>query len=115
MALNPNQVKSKPCGTYAGGGGLYLVVRNSGERVWAFRFTALDGKRARMEFAAVGARAEGGKLTLSGAREAARDYKMALKREGTDPRVKKQLATKGGVTFKEYAEQKYPGWCVGYN
>jgi integrase len=113
MPINPNQVKSLPCGTYADGGGLYLVVRDSGERVWAFRFTALDGKRAQMEFARVGDRDDGDKMTLSKARETARDYKVALKREGADPRVKKQLATKGGITFKEYAEQKYPGWCVG--
>src|SRR5260370_1170446 len=37
-------------------GGLYLVVRESGDRVWAFRFTDLDGKRAQMEFARIGDR-----------------------------------------------------------
>lgn len=31
--------------------GLYLVVRESGDRVWAFRFTDLESKRAQMEFA----------------------------------------------------------------
>jgi len=36
MPLNPTQVKSKQPGAYADGGGLYLVVRESGERAWAF-------------------------------------------------------------------------------
>jgi hypothetical protein len=54
--LNSNQVKSLQAGVRADGGGLYLVARESGERVWAFRFTGLDGKRAQMEFAKVGDR-----------------------------------------------------------
>lgn len=115
MKLNANQVKSKPCGVHADGGGLYLVVRESGERAWAFRFTGLDGRRAQMEFAVVGDRDQGNKLTLSGARDKAREYKVALKREGTDPRIKKQLATKGGKSFKDYADEKIPGWCSGYS
>jgi integrase len=113
MPLNSNQVKSLQPGAYADGGGLYLIVRDSGERVWAYRFTAPDGKRAQMEFAKVGDRDDGDKLTLSKAREMARDYKVALKRDGTDPRIKRQLVTKGGMTFLAYAEQTYPGWCVG--
>jgi hypothetical protein len=32
------------------------VVRESGDRVWAFRFTDLEGKRAQMEFARAGDR-----------------------------------------------------------
>jgi integrase len=115
MPINANQVKSLPCGDHADGGGLYLVVRDSGERVWAFRFTGLDGRRGKVEFAKLGDRDGGDRLTLSGAREKAREYKIALKRDGTDPRIKKQLATKGGKTFKEYADEKIPGWCVGYN
>jgi integrase len=115
MPLNSNQVKSLQPGAHADGGGLYLIVRDSGERVWAYRFTALDGKRAAMEFAKVGDRDDGDKMTLSTARATARDYRVALKRHGTDPRVKRKLETKGGTTFKEYAEQTYPGWCVGKN
>ncbi|WP_029582119.1 site-specific integrase [Bradyrhizobium sp. URHD0069] len=113
MPLNSNQVKSLSPGSHADGGGLYLIVRDSGERIWQFRFTGLGGKRAAMEFAKVGDRDEGDRMTLSKARETARDYKVALKRHGIDPRVKKKLETKGGTTFKEYAEQTYPGWCVG--
>lgn len=73
MPLNSNQVKSLPSGAHADGDGLYLVVRESGERLWAFRFTAPDGKRAQMEFAKLGDRDEGSRMTLRTARETARD------------------------------------------
>ena len=82
MPINPNQVKSRKVGDHADGGGLNLVVRKTGERVWAFRFTDLDGKRGKVEFAKVGDCDEGDKMTSSKARETARDYKVALKREG---------------------------------
>jgi len=115
VALNSNQVKSLQAGVHADGGGLYLVVRESGDRVWAFRFTDLEGKRAQMEFAKAGDRdsASGDVLTLSSAREKARDYKVALKREGIDPRVKKRATAQGSKTFKEFAEEQYPVWCQG--
>ena len=92
MALNSNQVKSLQAGVHADTGGLYLVVRGSGDRVWAFRFTDSEGRRAQMEFAKAGDRdsAGGDVLTLSSARDRARDYKVTLKREGVDPRVKKR-------------------------
>lgn len=115
MALNSNQVKSLQAGVHADTGGLYLVVRESGDRVWAFRFTDPEGKRAQMEFARVGDRdsAGGDVLTLSSAREKAREYKVALKREGIDPRVKKRANAQNSKTFKEFAEEQYPGWCRG--
>ena len=115
VALNSNQVKSLQAGVHADGGGLYLVVRESGDRVWAFRFTGLDGKRAQMEFARAGDRdsASNDVPTLSSAREKARDYKVALKREGIDPRVKRRATAQGSKTFKEFAEEQYPDWCQG--
>jgi integrase len=115
MALNSNQVKSKQPGVHADTGGLYLVVRESGERAWAFRFTGLDGKRAQMEFARVGDRdsPSGDELTLSSARDKAREYKVALRRDGIDPRVKKRVAAAIGKTFKEFAEEQHPIWCKG--
>jgi hypothetical protein len=36
-----------------------------------------------------------------------------LKRDGLDPRVKKRASTQLGKTFKEFAEEQYPGWCKG--
>jgi integrase len=115
VALNSNQVKSLQAGVHADSGGLYLVVRESGDRVWAFRFTDLEGKRAQMEFARAGDRdsASGDVLTLRGAREQASDYKVALKRRGIDPRLKKRATAQGSKTFKEFAEEQYPGWCQG--
>jgi integrase len=107
MPLNPNQVKSLTVGEYADGGGLFLVIRSATAKVWAFRFTGTDGKRASMDFA----RLED--LSLTKARDQAREYKLALKKDGVDPRHKKQAAAKGSTTFKEYAESKYPGWSVG--
>jgi Arm DNA-binding domain len=70
MPLNSNQIKSQQPGTYADGGGLYLVVRDSGERLWAFRFTDLDGERAQMEFAKAVERTTGnpGEKSLAEAR-----------------------------------------------
>jgi hypothetical protein len=104
VALNSNQVKSPQAGVHADGGGLYLVVRESGDRVWAFRFTDLDGKRAQMEFARVGDRdsAAGDVLTLSSARNKAREYKVALKRDGVDPRIKKRATTQRGKTSRNF-------------
>jgi integrase len=115
MPLNSNQVKSLQAGTHADADGLYLIVRETGDRAWAFRFTDPKGKRAQMEFAKVGDRDSPDKLTLtlSTAREIARDFKVALKRHGIDPRFKKQLAAQDTLTFKAYADKTYPGWCVG--
>jgi integrase len=107
MPLNPNQIKSVPVGEYSDGAGLYLVVRTPTTRVWAFRFTDTSGKRASMDFARLD------DLSLTKARDQAREYKLALKKDGIDPRHRKALATKGNTTFKEYAEAKYPGWCAG--
>ncbi|MGW1423844.1 tyrosine-type recombinase/integrase [Bradyrhizobium manausense] len=111
MKLNSNQVKSLKAGSHADGGGLYLIVRETGERAWAFRFTAPDGKRAIMEFARVGDKE--GELTLTEARDQARSYRLSLKKDGIDPRHKKQLALNGDKTFKEFADEQYPTWCEG--
>jgi integrase len=107
VALNPTQVKTKQPGAYADGGGLCLHVRKSGERIWAFRFTAPDGKRAVMEFARVS------DLGLSDARDQAREYRLALKKDGVDPRHKKKIEAAGGKTFKAFADEQYPAWCKG--
>ena len=109
VALNSNQVKSLQAGVHADGGGLYLVVRESGDRVWAFRFTDLDGKRRQMEFARAGDR-EGGRrvLTLSSARKKAREYKVALKRDGVDPRVKKRATTRAARRSRNLPRSNIP-------
>jgi integrase len=117
MALNPNQVKSLQSGIYADGGGLYLVVRDTGDRAWAFRFTALDGKRAQMEFAKAVEKATGkaDEKSLAEARDIARDFHVDLKRNGIDPRVKKRTASDNGISFKQFADSQYPNFCKGKN
>ena len=99
VAFNSNQVKSLQAGVHADGEGLYLVARESGDRVWAFRFTDLEGKRAQMEFARAGDRdsASGDVLTLSSAREKARDYKVALKREDAIQLLEELMRLQKGV------------------
>jgi integrase len=110
VPLNPSQVKSLTAGRHADGGGLYLVVRDTGERFWGFRFIDPRGKRTVMEFApAAGA----GALGLAAARDLAREYRVQLKRHGVDPRVKRRNDRGQTVTFKAYWEEKVPGWCVG--
>ena len=111
MPLNSNQVKSMKPGVYSDGGGLYLVVRESGDRVWSYRFTGTDGKRAAMEFATFGDKP--GEMTLSAARDQAREYRLALKKDGVDPRHRKKITIMGGKTFAEYWKDKVPGWCAG--
>jgi integrase len=114
MKLNPAKLKALSSGVHADGGGLYLVVRETGDRLWAFRFTAPDGKRSQMEFGRLADKNNGDDYTLSGARDKARDYRVDLK-DGIDPRAKKRIEMKGGTTFKEFAESQYPDWCKGCN
>jgi integrase len=64
-----------------------------------------------MEFAKVGDKE--GEMSLTEARDQARLYGLALKKDGVDPRHKKQQEQKGGKTFKEFADEQYPAWCKG--
>lgn len=119
MPFQPAQIKTLSPGAHADKYGLYLDVRGNAakpesiSRVWQFRFTGLDGKRAGMDICKFGDRDVDDKtMTQSTAREECLKYRMALKR-GIDPRVKKQQQAKAGITFKEYADKTYPGWCVG--
>jgi hypothetical protein len=95
--------------------GGYLVVHESGDRLWAFRFTDLHGKRAQMESAKIGDRdsAAADVLTLSSARHEAREYKVALKRGGLDTRAKKWANTQLGKRFKEFAQGAIPRLVQG--
>ncbi|KRR06841.1 hypothetical protein CP49_01675 [Bradyrhizobium valentinum] len=70
-----------------------------------------DGKRALMEFAAVGDKE--GQLSLSEARDQARAYRLALKKDGIDPRHKKRIDDTTGTTFADYWNSKYKAWCAG--
>jgi integrase len=107
VALNASQIKTLQSGAHADAGGLYLIVRDNGVKVWAFRFTATDGKRAMMEFAAVG------DISLSEARDQARAYRLALKKDGIDPRHRKKIENGAAMTFADYWGSKSKTWCVG--
>lgn len=116
--LNPAKLKSLPCGDHSDGHGLFLSVVERGgaiERIWTYRFTDLEGKRQRLEFAKLGDKDSDLKdvLCLSGARDRVREFRVDLKQKGIDPRVKKRLETKAGITFKEFADNQYPDWCKG--
>jgi hypothetical protein len=95
--------------------GGFIWSCESDDRVGAFRFTDLDGKRAQMEFARIGDRdsAAGDVLTLSSARNKAREYKVALKRDGVDPRVKRRAAAQRGKTFRNLPRSNTPAGCKG--
>ena len=109
MPLNASQIKNFSPGAHADAGGLYLIVRDTGAKVWAYRFTDPSGKRAIMEFAEVG------QLSLSEARDQARAYRLALKKDGVDPRHKKRAEENASTTFADYWNSKYEAWCVGKN
>ncbi|WP_082646033.1 tyrosine-type recombinase/integrase [Bradyrhizobium valentinum] len=111
VRLNASQIKILQPGAHADGGGLYVIVRDNGARFWAFRFMGKDGKRALMEFAAVGDKE--GQLSLSEARDQARAYRLALKKDGIDPRHKKRIDDTTGTTFADYWNSKYKAWCAG--
>lgn len=85
---------------------------DSGDRAWAFRFTALDGKRAQMEFAKAVEKATGrlDEKSLAEAREMVRVFRVDLKRNGIDPRVKKRTALDNGISFKGFADSQYPNF-----
>lgn len=111
MALNASQIKTLQSGAHADTGGLYLIVRKNGSRRWAFRFTGTDGKRAQMEFASAG----DGHLSLSDARNQARAYHLALKKDGIDPRHKKKADEGASTTFADFWNAHYETWCKGKN
>lgn len=109
--LTASQIKSLQPGAHADAGGLYLIVRANGIRRWAFRFTGADGKRAQMEFGTAG----DGHLSLSGARDQARAYRLALKKDSIDPRHKKRIDDGASTTFADYWNSKYKHWSAGKN
>ena len=108
-ALTALAVKNAGPGRHADGGGLHLLVKDSGARSWVFRFM-LNGKSRDLGLGAAG---QGG-LTLSQARNRATELRLKVK-AGVDPLAERafaeaeakatvQAAKAAGVTFKEMAE-----------
>lgn len=108
-ALTPLAVKNARPGRHADGGGLHLLVKESGARSWVYRFM-LNGKARDIGLGPAG---KGG-VSLAEARDARDALRLKVK-AGIDPLEERKLreeealaatqATKvAGVTFKAVAE-----------
>lgn len=108
-ALTAKGVQSALPGRHADGGGLYLLVKESGARSWVFRFM-LKGKARDV---GLGPASAGG-ITLADARDLAAALRLKVKagvdpieereREAAEVLAATQAAKVAGVTFKAVAE-----------
>ena len=109
-ALTPLAAKNAKPGRYADGGGLNLLVKDSGARSWVYRFM-LAGKTRDV---GLGAAAGAGAISLASARDLASALRLKVK-AGVDPLAERQqnaaealasaqAAKVAGVTFKAVAE-----------
>lgn len=109
-ALTPLAVKNAKPGRHADGGGLQLLVKESGARSWVFRFM-LKGKS---RYIGLGPAAGAGAIPLAKARDLADALRVKVK-GGIDPLAERerdaaealaaaQAAMVAGVTFKAMAE-----------
>lgn len=108
-ALTPLAVKNAKPGRHADGGGLHLLVKESGARSWVFRFM-LNGKSRDVGLGTAGP----GGTSLAAARDARDALRLKVK-SGIDPLDERQWETAkalaefqaaqiAGVTFKAVAE-----------
>lgn len=91
-ALN---VKRAGAGRHGDGGGLYLVVSDTGSRKWVLRIQA-NGKRHDFGLGSANS------VSLSAAREAAEDMRRAVSK-GEDPKANRRRAKQSMPTFREAA------------
>lgn len=109
-ALTPLAVKNAGPGRHADGGGLNLLVKESGARSWVFRFM-LNGKSRDL---GLGTAAGADKISLAQARDLASALRLTVK-AGVDPLAERQreaaeaasaaqAAQVAGITFKHVAE-----------
>jgi integrase len=108
-ALTPLAVKNAKSGRHADGGGLHLLVKESGARSWVYRFM-LNGKSRDVGLGAAGP--DG--ISLSAARDAASALRLKV-RSGIDPLQERQrkvaealaaaqAAKVAGIAFRAVAE-----------
>ena len=108
-ALTPLAVKNAKPGRHADGGGLHLLVKESGARSWVFRFM-LNGKSRDVGLGTAGP----GGTSLAAARDTRDALRLKVK-SGIDPLDERhweaakalaefQAAQVAGVTFKAVAE-----------
>jgi integrase len=109
-ALTPLTVKNAKTGRHTDGGGLNLLVKDSGARSWVFRFM-LNGKSRDV---GLGAAAGPDAISLSNARDLASALRLNVKagidpleqrqRKAADSIAAAQAANIAGVTFRHVAE-----------
>lgn len=108
-ALTPLTVKNAKPGRHADGGGLHLLVKESGARSWVYRFM-LNGKSRDVGLGTAGT----GGISLAGARDARDALRLKVK-GGIDPLKERQREAAGalaaaqaakaaGITFRAVAE-----------
>ena len=117
--LTPLAVKNAKPGRHADGGGLHLLVKDSGARSWVYRFM-LGGKSRDVGLGAAGP----GGISLAAARDA-RDALRIKVKAGTDPLEERQrraadaiaeaqIAKVAGITFRSvseiYMESNWESW-----
>jgi integrase len=104
--LTALSVKRAKPGRHGDGGGLYLVVSDTGSRKWVLRFQA-RGKRRDIGLGSAKV------VSLADAREATEDMRRAV-RQGKDPVVERNRAKETMPTFKEAAamvhKEHLPSW-----
>lgn len=108
-ALTPLAVKNAKPGRHADGGGLHLLVKESGARSWVYRFM-LNGKSRDI---GLGAAAGPEGLSLAAARDKAAGLRLQVKsgidplaarqREAAEALAAAQAAEIAGITFKAVA------------
>jgi len=109
-ALTPMTVKHAPAGRHADGGGLHLLVKDTGARSWVFRFM-LKGKSRDL---GLGPAAGPDAITLADARLRTSALRLKVK-DGIDPLAERQIkaaeamaaqqaAQIAGKTFKDVAK-----------
>jgi integrase len=99
-------VKRANTGRHGDGGGLYLVVSDTGSRKWVLRIQAAGTRR---DFGLGSASS----VSLSDARDAAEDMRRAV-RKGEDPKANRRRARQSMPTFREAAvmvhKEHSPSW-----
>jgi integrase len=108
-ALTPLAVRNAKTGRHADGGGLHLLVKESGARSWVYRFM-LRGKSRDVGLGAAGPNG----ITLANARDLATALRLKVKagidpleqrqQEAADALATAQTAKAASITFKAVAE-----------
>jgi integrase len=109
-ALTPLAIKSAKPGRHADGGGLHLLVKETGARSWVYRFM-LKGKSRDL---GLGAASGPDAISLANARDLASAHRLKVKagidpfaerhREAAEAIAAAQSAKIAGVTFRHVAE-----------